>query len=51
MSLLRYAARRDDIEPLIVSALRAAGWGVLRLSAGGVPDLRSEGGQVRTDLE
>lgn len=39
MTLPKWAARRDDIEPLIVAALRRGGWGVLRLNAGGVPDI------------
>lgn len=36
---MRRAAKRDDTEPAIVQALQLAGWTVLRVSDGGVPDL------------
>ncbi len=36
---MRRAARRDNIEALVVEALRKSGCSVQRLSAKGVPDL------------
>jgi hypothetical protein len=39
MSLHRRAARRDQNEPLIVSAFEARGWTVVKLSGKGLPDL------------
>lgn len=39
MSIKRYAAKRDAVEPAIIDALVHAGASVTRLSAKGVPDL------------
>jgi len=39
VSLPRYAARRDDHEPLIIKALEDCGCSVEKLSQRGVPDL------------
>ena len=35
----RWAARRDENEPEIIEALKAAGWGVFQVDARGFPDL------------
>jgi hypothetical protein len=45
VALPRYAARRDENEPEIVDALRAAGWGVHRVSDAGFPDLVASRGK------
>lgn len=39
MSLLRYDARRDKSERIIIDALEKCGFHVTRISAPGVPDL------------
>jgi hypothetical protein len=36
---LRHAAKRDDVEPAIVTALELAGWTVVKVSDKGFPDL------------
>ncbi len=45
MSIPKFAARRDENEPEIIEALRAAGWSVQQINEPGFPDLVVARGQ------